>query len=100
VGSVRIESFFLAERQTGLVSNQPGPPDTGGIDWGGIYLRASVFASGMGRNFVDEFKKGGCVRTFIDAAADGGILPDLPSGFGLDEMSQKFGEIAAAQYRK
>jgi RHS repeat-associated protein len=62
------------------------------------YLQAKVFLTGLGRNFVNEFKEGGCVRTFFDAVSDGGILPDAPPGYGLDDLTREGGKQLAATY--
>ena len=32
------------------------------------YLQAKVFFAGLGRNFADEFREGGCFRQFVDEA--------------------------------
>lgn len=61
-------------------------------------LQTKVFLSALGNNFVDEFKQGGCVNTFLNAASEGGILPDSPPGAGPDDAIRQGGAAVAGAY--
>jgi hypothetical protein len=62
---------------------------------------AKGFFQALGRNFVDEFKEGGCVNVFGHAFSEGGlshIIPDLPAGSGVDDAFRTAGQAAATAY--
>ena len=102
------DEFVQCQEQYGTIcsnvtDNMPSdrPPDVldefAGFDW----LVARVYFEGLGRNFVDEFKQGGCVNVFGQAFNEGGsshLIPDLPAGHGVDDAIRTVGQAGAATY--
>jgi hypothetical protein len=66
-----------------------------------IWLQTKLFFQALGRNFVDEFKDGGCVNTFLNGLSEGGsshLIPDLPPGSGIDDAIRTGSQAAATTY--
>jgi hypothetical protein len=82
--------------------NSGGGKSSGSTTW----LQTKVFFQALGRNFIDEFKEGGCVNVFGQAFSEGGSshilnalkLPDLPPGVGPDDILREGGKAAATIY--
>ncbi len=70
------------------------PANNGNFSWWGAFAK-NLFSW---KNFTDEFKEGGCVGVFVDAASEGGILPDLPAGHGVEDAVTDASKMAAATY--
>lgn len=65
------------------------------------WLQTKVFFQALGRNFIDEFKEGGCVNAFAQAFNEGGsshLIPDLPAGSGVDDAIRTGAQAAATTY--
>ena len=71
-----------------------GAANNGNFSWWGAFAK-NLFSW---KNFTDEFKQGGCVGVFVDAASEGGILPDLPAGHGVEDAVTDASKMAAATY--
>ncbi len=71
-----------------------GPAANNGPNWWGAFAK-NLFSW---KNFTAEFKQGGCVGVFADAASEGGILPDLPAGHGVEDAGTDASKMAAATY--
>ena len=68
--------------------------NNGNFSWWGAFA-SNLFSW---KNFTNEFKQGGCVGVFVDAASEGGILPDLPAGHGVEDAVTDASKMAAATY--
>ncbi len=77
----------------GVVTLVPAA-NNGNFSWWGAFAK-NLFSW---KNFTDEFKQGGCVGVFVDAASEGGILPDLPAGHGVEDAVTDASKMAAATY--
>jgi hypothetical protein len=65
------------------------------------WLQTKVFLQALGRNFIDEFKEGGCVNVFAQGFTEGGsshLIPDLPAGSGVDDAIRTGAQAAATTY--
>jgi hypothetical protein len=86
------------------INPNPGHPSNsnGSTAW----LQTKVFFQALGRNFVDEFKEGGCANTFLNAFNEGGSshsfkalnLSDPAPGLGPDDVLREGGKAAAGIY--
>ncbi|MFY9585351.1 MAG: hypothetical protein WAR21_12765 [Candidatus Acidiferrales bacterium] len=97
------DEFVQCQEQYGTIcsnvtDNMPSdrPPDVldefAGFDW----LVAGVYFEGLGRNFVDEFKEGGCVNEFNKAVDAADILAPLSAAPNIIEDTLKSAASGAA----
>jgi hypothetical protein len=80
--------YWAADREAVIAANN------GNFSWWGAFA-SNLFSW---KNFTNEFKQGGCVGVFVDAASEGGILPDLPAGHGVEDAVTDASKMAAATY--
>jgi hypothetical protein len=73
------------------LSGRPCGNSSGSTTW----LQTKVFFQALGRNFVDEFKQGGCVNVFGKATADA-LNPFSPSLSSAGEATAAV--LAASKY--
>jgi RHS repeat-associated protein len=78
----------------GSIGGNISAANNGNFSWWGAFAK-NLFSW---KNFADEFKQGGCVGVFVDAASEGGILPDLPAGHGVEDAVTDASKMAAATY--
>jgi RHS repeat-associated protein len=68
----------------------PSPTvDQGGGGGGTTWLQTKVFFQALGRNFIDEFKPGGCVAAFTEGADKADFLGAIPPGQPIIEDAIK-----------
>lgn len=65
---------------------------------GGYIDQAKVFLGALGRNFVDEFKNGGCVAFFGDSLAAGAMGGPSPAGPQSEDVVRAAGQGLAFAY--
>lgn len=67
------------------IYSMPCGNTSGGTTW----LQTKVFFQALGRNFVDEFKPGGCVSAFAEGVDKADFLGAIPPGQPIIEDAIK-----------
>jgi RHS repeat-associated protein len=91
---VQTGGWSLTTTVTDQMYSGSNAANNGNFSWWGAFA-SNLFSW---KNFTNEFKQGGCVGVFVDAASEGGILPDLPAGHGVEDAVTDASKMAAATY--